>query len=376
MLKYLDGYKDGELPKLAESIGDGGQYINSLKKKFDAGEANWVWKKETVNQQIDAVILEYQITAMTGALLGSCKSYMEALKAWNEKINNIKLAYETIKNDVGDLLPLLAVLKELKQQGQLPENKKVEFLELLQNYGESFNKFYTSQFELFCTSCEFYLQNLNDADREKVFGRMQSGCFTSDNASYNKKVEEVVNQYRKELGSIRLKNIWKEKTQTDSPRKWSEVNKMPILAMIPDDELVDCRRIFGILSSPNPTDKDVNIALTYLESFTHWSELNDEAAKDNAFKARFLEDKSVLLQNISEVKEYVESHVSDSPYNWMENPNVTKAIDRFADAEYSSVGCDLAIQKIDSMNPEDVKRYLKELIKNNMKVGLQIIINN
>lgn len=144
-------------------------------------------EKETVNQQIDAVILEYQITAMTGALLGSCKSYMEALKAWNEKINNIKLAYETIKNDVGDLLPLLAVLKELKQQGHLLENKKVEFLELLQNYGESFNKFYTSQFELFCTSCEFYLQNLNDSDREKVFGRMQSGSFTNDNASYNKR---------------------------------------------------------------------------------------------------------------------------------------------------------------------------------------------
>ena len=60
----------------------------------------------------------------------------------------------------------------------------------------------------------------------------------------------------------------------------------------------------------------------------------------------------------------------------METPNVTKAIDRFAHAKYSSVGCDLAIQKIDSMNPEDVKRYLKELIKNNMKVGLQIIINN
>ena len=76
------------------------------------------------------------------------------------------------------------------------------------------------------------------------------------------------------------------------------------------------------------------------------------------------------------IQEYIESYVSDSPYNWMETPNVTKAIDRFAHAKYSSVGCDLAIQKIDSMNPEDVKRYLKELIKNNMKVGLQIIINN
>ena len=40
---------------------------------------------------------------------------------------------------------------------------------------------------------------------------------------------------------------------------------------------------------------------------------------------------------------------------------MTKAIDRFADAEYSSVGCDLAIQKIDSMNPEDVKEAINQM---------------
>ena len=376
MLKYLVGYRGGELPKIAEAIGDGGQYINCLKKKFDAGEANWVWKKETVNQQIDAVILEYQITQKTSELLGSCKSYREALKAWIDKIDNVKLSFETIKNDVDDLLPLLGVLKELKQQGHLAENKKDIFLELMQDYGDLFNKFYTTQFELFCKSCEFYLQNLNDTDKEKVFAKIQSGCFTDDNATFNNKVEDVVNQYRKELGSIRLKNIWNEKTHTDSPRKWSEVNKMPILAIIPDNELAECRAIFGILSNPNPNDKDINKALAYLEHFAHWAELNDEAAKDNAFKARFLEDKSVLLPNVSEVRKYVADHVSDSPYNWMGNPMVTKAIDQFAAAKYNSVGCDLAIQKIDSMNPEDVKKYLKELIKNNMKVGLQIIKNN
>lgn len=376
MLKYLDTYNDGELPKLAEAINDGGQYINCLKKKFDAGEANWVWKKETVNQQIDSVILEYQIAKKTSELLGSCKSYKEALKAWMDKVNNVKLAFETIKNDVDDLQPLLGVLKELKQQGHLPENKKEIFLELMQNYGDLFNKFYTTQFELFCRSCEFYLQNLNDSDKEKVFGRMQCGCFTDDNATYNNKVENVVNQYRKELGSIRLKNIWREKTQTDDPRKWSEVNKMPILAMIPDDELTECRTIFGILSNPNPNDKDINKALAYLEHFTHWSELNDEDAKNKAFKARFLEDKSVLLTNVGEVREYVAANVADSPYNWMGNPMVAKAIDQFAAAKYNSVGCDMAIQKIDSMAPEAVKKYLKELIKNNMKVGLQIIKNN
>ena len=34
------------------------------------------------------------------------------------------------------------------------------------------------------------------------------------------------------------------------------------------------------------------------------------------------------------------------------------------------------MEKIDSMNAEDVKRYLKDLIKNNMNVGVQIIMNN
>ena len=37
---------------------------------------------------------------------------------------------------------------------------------------------------------------------------------------------------------------------------------------------------------------------------------------------------------------------------------------------------EIDIEKIDLSVPEDVKRYLKELIKNNMKVGLQIIKNN
>ena len=36
----------------------------------------------------------------------------------------------------------------------------------------------------------------------------------------------------------------------------------------------------------------------------------------------------------------------------------------------------MAIQKIDSMDADGVKKYLKELIRNNMKVGIQIIKNN
>ena len=65
MLKYLDFYKDGLLPNLAKEIRDGGQYINEVRKKIDAGDATWVWKRQTIDNQIDAVIIEYEIVSET-----------------------------------------------------------------------------------------------------------------------------------------------------------------------------------------------------------------------------------------------------------------------------------------------------------------------
>ena len=47
-----------------------------------------------------------------------------------------------------------------------------------------------------------------------------------------------------------------------------------------------------------------------------------------------------------------------------------------AQAKYDETGCDAALEKIDRMDVEDVKRYLKELIRGNMTVGIEIIKDN
>ena len=44
--------------------------------------------------------------------------------------------------------------------------------------------------------------------------------------------------------------------------------------------------------------------------------------------------------------------------------------------QYNQEGCTRALEKIDSMDVADVKRYLKELIKDNMTVGMEIIKDN
>lgn len=50
-------------------------------------------------------------------------------------------------------------------------------------------------------------------------------------------------------------------TDTDSPYMWSNKYHMPILAMVPDDEVATARKVFGAINSKT---KDENIITTAL----------------------------------------------------------------------------------------------------------------
>ena len=80
-----------------------------------------------------------------------------------------------------------------------------------------------------------------------------------------------------------------------------------------------------------------------------------------------------MLTDVDEVKQYLIDNLDESPYDWYEFRLVNKKIRQMAEAKYNQDGVNLALEKINKMDVDDVKRYLKELIKDNMVVGLEII---
>ena len=80
-----------------------------------------------------------------------------------------------------------------------------------------------------------------------------------------------------------------------------------------------------------------------------------------------------MLTDVDEVKQYLDSRISAEPYDWFGLPEVDKKLRQMAEAKYNQSGCGKALEKIDQMNEVDVKHYLKELIKDNMIVGIEII---
>lgn len=374
---FLDVYKDGELIKLANAVNDGNQYINVLRSKFAVDAANWVWRKGTAEAVIDSVILEYQIIEESNKCVGTSKSYKDALRAWSGKANNMRLSFSAIKNDVDDLDVLLGYIYEICTTDQLQEQHKQAFLDSMKIFGAKFVDFYNNrQNDVFKKVCDFELTGLSDADKDKVYGAIPMGCFTKDKVGYSNLVAQMVEEQKKGLNSMKLRNIWREKTNTSSPYQWSEQFSMPIFAMLAEQEVTVCRKIFATINSNKADAKDISDAITYLENAKFFDFLNDASQRDKMFVKNIIRDNAVMLSNIADVKDYLRSHVTDVPYYWFGSPSVQSTLNKMAEAKYNKDGYEIAFQKIDQMSADDVKKYLKDLIKNNKNVGVEIIKNN
>lgn len=374
---FLDVYANGELIRLAQSVNDSNQYINVLRNKFSVDAANWVWRKETAQNVIDSVILEYRIIEESNKWVDTSKSYKGALRGWSSKANNMRLAYNVIKNDVEDLDVFLDNIYEICTTDQLQEQHKEVFLKNMSNYGAKFVDFYNNrQKEVFKKVCDFELTGLSDADKDKVFSTMPMGCFTKDKVGYISMVTNMVEEQKKGLSSMKLKNLWMEKTNTSNPYQWSEQYNMTIFAMLNENEYSICRKVFHTINSKNADIKDISDAITYLENAKFFDLLSDSAQRDKMFVKNIIQDNAVMLTDINDVKNHLRNHVTDSPYHWLGSPAVKSTLNKMAEAKYSKDGYEIAFRKIDQMSAEDVKQYLKDLIKNNKNVGVEIIKNN
>lgn len=376
MANYLAGYNEGELVQLAEQIEDKGQYLNEVKKKFDADSANWVWTRETADKKISEVIVEYTIIAESNRLIGKAKTLREALDSWKQKCGNIRVSYEASKNYLGDAAPLVKALYDLKRQGSLLDSQKAPFLKVLQDKGDLFDEYYKGQFDLFIKVCGFYVGEFDVEEQNSLFMTIPTGdTFTKEKALYLQMIEKSAKDFKNTLGKIKLKNLWRTKTGTESPEEWSKSNLTPIICMVDEQDYDAARQTFMTLSRVHPEDSETEKAMSFLESATFYEALDDEEKVDDAFNKKILKEYAVLLK-ADEVRSYLKERAVAQPYEWYSNPMVDKLIKEYASARYDTEGSVIAMSIVDAMDDiNTLKEYLKKLIQDDISVGLSIIKN-
>ena len=375
MLAYIEVFQGGLLKQLAGQIGDNGAYLDEVKSKFNADAANWVWNAETADDKIKDVILDYKIIAETNKSLPKCVSISDVVRGWNAKTNNIRVSYEAVKKSVGDLAAFLEELYRMKQTNDLPEQKKQNFYDLLVTQREAFDRFYNDQVSTFKQVASSFLTELDDADKATLYSSFPSGQFTKSGTEYFKYVETQVGEFLKGQLKKKLRDLWLEKTNTKDPVDWSARYDTPILCMFNDEDRPEARNIFAIMRDNSPSEADANRALRYLTKADFYKRLADPAERDRCFTERIIGDYAILLKDPQAVRDYLLSHSTERPFYWMDNLAIQNQIKAYADKQYKTGGYERAWSVIDDMEPGALRDYLKDLISDNVKVGIEILKN-
>lgn len=118
-----------------------------------------------------------------------------------------------------------------------------------------------------------------------------------------------------------------------------------------------------------------NLAITYLSKFKYFDDLNDATKRDSAFRKYILKSYSTLIDDINDIKESIKNRNSTPPYYWLGSVEIEEYIKNIAFQKYNNGGSSKVNAVIDSMSSDELKKYLKELVKENMVVGIEIINN-
>ena len=79
------------------------------------------------------------------------------------------------------------------------------------------------------------------------------------------------------------------------------------------------------------------------------------------------------MTDLAEVRKHLKKNTQVSPYDWGGHNEVSRLIKGLAKNKYSHEPYERVMRRIDSMDGDKLKDYLKRLVKENIIVGIEIL---
>lgn len=374
MTLFLERFENGELLSLAKKIGAEDIVLSDVKKCFGVMYSA-LWDHSVGEDEIRKLIVEYNVVKCTNLLLNVvANSKEDAFKSWREKLNFIGFSYEAIVSKKPKLKKFFsALIRIANSYDLLPDNMK-SFLDEMTEHNSEIKDILDNSTVVFSEIYSPYLKGFSEAECEEVKNSISANLFVESITNANAIVKKAAEEYRNNQLKTQLFDLWKKKTKTKTPRDWSEKFHMPILCCICADIYTEAKKAFSTLNSSTPIEVDVKEALLFLQNVTFFDEIADLNFRDECFSRVIIGDYASLLPDIEVVKDLLED-TGIAPYEWNDNPAIKEKIAELASAEYNAGGSDKAVDVIEKMTDSELKKWLKDVVKHDMGLGVKIIIN-
>lgn len=320
--EFLEDFRDGELLRLAQEIG-APNVLEDVRNALSTGEALWLWSQETGEEEINKLIVEYQIVSATNAFTGYSTfdishEYPTCITKWKDCAKYTHIPSTVIQEKEPDLREWVQLLREIVTDGSLSTNEKKEaFRDVLTNQRSKIHDFLNNRPLKFSEYFVASLQSLDMEANKRIYAGLPQTSFTDSKSDFIRRVNDAADQERAAQKITQLRTMWREYSGFNDAHSWSDHYQTPILALVPEAEQQQAKRLFATLKSHNASDTDITASLTYLESHPSFLEkLKDQVAIDAAFVRELIGNYKTLI-SVEEARQAISNQVPADPYDWM-----------------------------------------------------------
>lgn len=375
MKMFLERFENGKLMNLAKEIGAEDSVLPDIKKVFSV-QYSALWIDTTGEDEIRKLITEYEVIKSTNILLNvTTHSKEAAFKAWRETMKFIGFSCESIKSKKPALDKFFYnLLRIANYEDMLPDNMK-SFLDEMANHNTEIKDILNNPLAVFMEVYSPYLSGFSDTECEEIKNSITTEMFTVSSTVSNATVKKAAEDYRKNQVKSQLYKLWSDKTEgSKNPRLWSEKYRTPILCCVKASVYEDAKKTFATLNSSTQSEADIKEALAFLENVDFFEDIASSEYRNKWFAKHIIGDYSSLLTDIDAVRNELES-TGISAYEWNDNPTIRNKVSSMASAEYNAGGSDKVIEIIEGMDGIELKKWLTDIVKKDMGLGVKIIIN-
>lgn len=371
MRSFLQGFEGGKLLTLANDIGANDHLIKDISNLFSVQYSS-LWNIETGKDQIRALIVDYTFVKVSNSILGTtATNKKEALDFWVNQLKFSICSCESLQSLYSSLSKAFEFLLKIYQNNEiLPEQLKI-YTEELVIHAEEIKDYFNNEFPAFRSIYAFYLEDISEEELPQLKVMDLLGIFKKSKTEANAIVKKAADEFKKNQKKTQMFNLWKSKTGSKNPADWSNKHRTPILKLVKKSEYDDAKKTFETLNRNTATDIEIQKALSFLEKTTLFDDLHNQEKIDAAFRS-LMGGYANILTDLERVRDSLERLAVDA-YDWDNHPTVRTKLFELAKAEYDAGGSDRVIAKISTMSDVELKKYLIKMVRENMKLGIEII---
>lgn len=372
---FLERFENGKLLNVAKEINAEDSVLSDIKKLFDV-QYSALWIGSTGEDEIRKLITEYEVVKSTNIFLNvTPRSKEAAFKAWRETLKFIGFSCESIRAKKPALDKFFYnLLRIANYEDMLPDNMK-SFLDEMTNHNAEIRNVLGNTLAVFIDIYAPYLEGFTDTECEEIKNSITSEMFTISSTASNAIVKKAAEDYRKNQVKSQLYKLWSDKSGgSKNPRVWSEKYRTPILCCVNASLYAEAKKAFATLNSSTQSEADIKEALAFIKEADFFDEIASADYRDKCFAKRIIGDYTSLISDIDAVRDTLES-TGISAYEWNDNPTIMSKVSSMAAAEYNAGGSDKVVDIIEGMNDAELKKWLTDIVRKDMGLGVKIIIN-